>query len=117
MYRPITWLIWLVITEISVALLKPLLETQLGSCEYYTSVWQRTYLPFYMAQLTCWSAALKLNWLRLGSVASHFYAFSGVMEPNSLLMMFYSYESLRTVRDVPMYERPAATMAALRFWT
>jgi hypothetical protein len=117
LYRPISWLMWLVMTEIRVALLKLLLETQLGSCEYHTRVWQRTCLPFCVAQLTCWSAAPKLNWPRLGSVASHFCAFSGVMEPNSLLMMFCSCVSLRTVRDVPMYPRPAATMAALRVWT
>ena len=117
LYRPMTWLMWLVMTWISVALLKPLLDTQPGSCEYQTSVWQRTCLLFWRAQFMCWSAAPKLNWLRFGSVASHFCAFSGVTDPNSLRMMLCSWLSLRTVSDVPMYSRPAATMAALSVCT
>ena len=72
-------------------------------------------MPFCVAKFMTWSAPPKEKDPRLGSVASHFMAFSGVIEPNSFLflMMFCSELSLRMVSEVPMYERPLATIAAL----
>lgn len=104
LYRAITVLMWFSITLIRVALLL-IWFTQFGNWEYHTRVWQRICFPFCVAQLATWSAPLKLNCPRLGSVASHFMAFSGVMEPNSDLIMFCSLLSLRMVSEVPMSAR------------
>ena len=73
----ITWVMWLFIaarrSSGSVRL-----ETQLGSCEYQTSVCPLTFIPWASAKSTTASAAAKVKFPRVGSVASHFISFSGV---------------------------------------
>lgn len=62
--------------------------TQLGVWLCQTSVCPCTCWPFCVAKSTIASAPDQLNWFWLGSVASHFMAFSAVIWLNSVPAMF-----------------------------
>ncbi len=61
--------------------------TQPGVCWCQISVWPWTCWLFCVAKLTMASAPEKLNWPWLGSVESHFIAFSAVTWLNSVAAM------------------------------
>lgn len=77
---------WLSIAVLRSVALNPL--TQPGSWECQTSVWPRIFMFLACAWATIWSAAAKLNELRVPSVASHFISFSGVTALNSVSRVF-----------------------------
>lgn len=116
LYLVATVLIWLVIISINVLLSHLPSITQQGRRECQTRLWQCICCPFATATSTTASAASHSKWFRVGSVKSHFMAFSGVIESNSAVLsrMARSTLSLRTVTAVPNHVLPLRVMASFR---
>ena len=73
-----TWVMWLFIAARS-RRRSVRLVTQLGSCEYQTSVCPLTFIPFGMREVDNRRRRRpKVKLPRVGSIGSHFISFSGV---------------------------------------
>ena len=87
---PLKWLTsvpqWFWMTVVKSAAVNCPLDTQLGSWLYHTQLCPRRSCPFVFARFAICSPPENVNVPRVGSVASHFMLFAGVIWPNSSLL-------------------------------